>query len=175
MKSLTLFSYFMVIKLCSIIGYQDFSKSKTAYNVLPNEKDYFVGDYVCQCLNLYLFCEDCYQDNLYVTCGLREKTQDIHPSLKERSWKGYKCHLCWMLVGDWSVSFTSVASSSQFSDIIKNSWPVKIYSSSFDGESSWTNMETIYPFMKFFQNICCLLPIGISWRELGWIFYTRHH
>ena len=85
MKSLTLFSYFMVIKLCSIIGYQDFSKSKTAYNVLPNEKDYFVGDYVCQCLNLYLFCEDCYQDNLYVTCGFREKTQDIHPSLKERS------------------------------------------------------------------------------------------
>lgn len=46
MEFLTLFSYFIVVKLCSIIGYQEFRKFKITYNVLPNEKYYFVGSYI---------------------------------------------------------------------------------------------------------------------------------
>jgi len=45
----------MVVKLHPIIGYQDFRKSKLTYNILPDEKDHFIGDYVCQGLNLYSF------------------------------------------------------------------------------------------------------------------------
>lgn len=46
MEFLTLFSYFIVVKLGSIIGYQEFRKFKITYNVLPNEKYYFVGSYI---------------------------------------------------------------------------------------------------------------------------------
>lgn len=46
MESLTLFSHFIVVKLYSIIGYQEFRKSKITYDVLPNEKYYFVGSYI---------------------------------------------------------------------------------------------------------------------------------
>jgi hypothetical protein len=57
MESLTLLFHFMVVKLHLIIGYQDFGKSKLTYNILPDEKDHFIGDYICQGLNLYSFDE----------------------------------------------------------------------------------------------------------------------
>lgn len=75
-------------QLHPIIGYQGFGKSKLTYNIFPNEKDHFIGDYVYQCLNLYSFDEvvNKYQEKLFVTYDLRKKPK-IYVSLIRRKAK----------------------------------------------------------------------------------------
>jgi len=87
MESLTLLFHLMVVKLCHIIGYQDFGKSKSTYNILLNEKDYFIGDYVCQGINLYSFDEvvNKYQEKLFVTHDLRKKNPKYSSLIRRKS------------------------------------------------------------------------------------------
>jgi hypothetical protein len=46
MKFVTLVFHFMVVKLGLIVCYQDFEKTKSVYDAIPNERDHFVSCYV---------------------------------------------------------------------------------------------------------------------------------
>jgi hypothetical protein len=46
MKFVTLVFHFMVVKLGLIICYQDFEKTKSVFDAIPNERDHFVSCYV---------------------------------------------------------------------------------------------------------------------------------
>jgi hypothetical protein len=89
MESLILLFHFMIVKLYSIVDYQDFKKSKLVVIILLNEIYHLVTSYVFQGLNLYPFSEvvNCYKKKLFVTRGLGKRTQDIHLSLEKKAIK----------------------------------------------------------------------------------------
>lgn len=107
----------MIVKLYSIVDYQDFKKSKLVVIILINEIDHLVTSYVFKGLNLYPFSEvvNCYKKKLFVTRGLGKRTQDIHLSLEKKPQRGYNFHLCRGLARNQSISLVFIASSSQTS------------------------------------------------------------